>query len=86
MIVDSSARFTGKTSAVASPQTVKNFVETKLNSLTATSDSDNLIVSWKNVKVTAKNTDYYITYDFQPNIPVNKLFFTGNVLDLDVSV
>jgi hypothetical protein len=85
LIVDSSSRFTGKNSVIASAQTVKNFVETKLNSLTASTDSDNLIVSWKNVKVTAKNTDYYITYDFQPNVPVNKLFFTGNVLDLDVS-
>lgn len=86
MIVDAATRFTGKTAAQASPQTVKNFVETKLNSLTATADSDNLIIAWKNVKVSAKNSDYFITYDFQPNIPVNKLFFTGNILDFSVNV
>lgn len=85
MIVDAATRFVGRTSAQASAQTVKNFVETKLNSLTATVDSDNLIVAWKNVKVVQKNSDYYITYDFQPNVPVNKLFFTGNILDLNTN-
>ena len=86
MIVDAATRFTGKTASQASPQTVKNFVESKLNSLTATADSDNLIISWKNVKVSAKNSDYFITYDFIPNVPVNKLFFTGNILDFNVNV
>lgn len=85
MIVDAATRFVGRTAAQASAQTVKNFVETKLNSLTATVDSDNLIVAWKNVKVVQKNSDYYITYDFQPNVPVNKLFFTGNILDLNTN-
>lgn len=86
MIVDAATRFTGKTASQASPQTVKNFVETKLNSVTASTDSDNLIVSWKNVKVSAKNSDYFVTYDFIPNIPVNKLFFTGNILDFNLNV
>ena len=85
MIIDASTRFVGRTASQASPETVKNFVETKLTSLTATTDSDNLIVAWKNVKVAAKNSDYFITYDFQPNIPVNKLFFTGNVLDFNMN-
>lgn len=86
LIIDGATRFTGKTAAQASPQTVKNFVETKLQSLTATADSDNLILSWKNVKVSAKNSDYFVTYDFQPNLPVNKVFFTGNILDFQVTV
>lgn len=86
MIVDAATRFTGKTASQASPQTVKNFVETKLNSVTASTDSDNLIVSWKNVKVSAKNSDYFVTYDFIPNIPVNKLFFTGNILDFNLNM
>lgn len=85
IIVDASTRFVGRTASQASPETVKNFVETKLTSLTATTDSDNLIVAWKNVKVAAKNSNYFITYDFQPNIPVNKLFFTGNILDFNVN-
>lgn len=86
LIVDSMTRFTGKNTATASAQTVKNFVETKLQSLTATTDVDNLLLSWKNVKVSQKNSDYFVTYDFQPNLPVNKIFFTGNILDISLTV
>lgn len=86
MIVDAASRFIGRTMATADPETIKNFVETKLNSLTVSTDSDNLIVSWKNVKVKQNNCDFFITYDFSPNVPVNKLFFTGNILDLNTEV
>jgi len=86
LIIDASDRFTGKNVGTVSPATVKNFVETKLQSLTVVGDQDNLIVDWKNVKVTGKNTDFFCTYDFVPNVPLNKIFFTGNVLDLSVSV
>lgn len=86
LIVDSANRFIGNTSAVnASPQTIKNFTETKLSSLTAKTGEDNLLKSWKNVKVVQKNSDFQITYDFAPNLPVNKLFFTGNILDLELN-
>lgn len=86
LIVDSANRFIGDTSAVnASPQTIKNFTETKLSSLTAKNGEDNLLKSWKNVKVVQKNSDFQITYDFAPNLPVNKLFFTGNILDLELN-
>lgn len=86
LIVDSANRFIGNTSSVnASPQTIKNFTETKLSSLTAKTGEDNLLKSWKNVKVVQKNSDFQITYDFAPNLPVNKLFFTGNILDLEVN-
>lgn len=86
LIIDASDRFTGKNVGTVSPATVKNFVETKLQSLTVVGDQDNLIVDWKNVKVTGKNTDFFCTYDFVPNVPLNKIFFTGNVLDFSVSV
>lgn len=83
LIIDGQARFTGQTAAQASPVSVKNFTETKLNSLVATTGNDNLLISWKNVNVTAKNGDYTITYDFVPNVPVNKTFFVGNILDYE---
>lgn len=86
LVMEAETRFTGNTAAQASPQSVKNFVETKLASMVAYPGSDNLIIAWKNVKVSAKNSDYYVTYDFQPNVPVNKVFFTGNILDFSVSV
>ena len=86
LILEGQIRFTGLTAAQASPESVKNFTETKLASFVASPGADNLIISWKNVKVTAKNSDYFITYDFVPNVPVNKTFFVGNILDFVVTV
>lgn len=84
LILEGELRFTGQTAAQASVQSVKNFTETKLASLVAYPGSDNLILSWKNTKVTAQNGDYFISYDFVPNVPVNKTFFIGNILDLSI--
>lgn len=84
LILEGELRFTGQTAAQASVQSVKNFTETKLASLVAYPGSDNLILSWKNTKVTVKNGDYFISYDFVPNVPVNKTFFIGNILDLSI--
>lgn len=81
LIMEGQVRFTGKTAAQASPTSVKNFTETKLESLVASVGADNLLISWKNVNVSAKGSDYFITYDFVPNVPVNKTFFVGNILD-----
>lgn len=81
LILEGQTRFIGQTAAQASTESVKNFTETKLASLVAYPGNDNLLISWKNVKVVAKNSDYYITYDFVPNVPVNKTFFVGNILD-----
>lgn len=81
LIIDGQTRFTGRTAAQSSPQDVKNYTETKLASFVASPGNDNLIISWKNVKVSAVNGDYTITYDFVPNVPVNKTFFIGNILD-----
>lgn len=81
LILEGQTRFTGNTAAQASPESVKNFTETKLASLEAKAGSDNLLISWKNVSVTAQGGDYFITYDFVPNVPVNKTFFIGNMLD-----
>lgn len=85
LIIDAGDRFTGKNVGTVSAETVKNFVETKLQSLTVSGGEDNLIVDWKNVKVVAKNTDFFCTYDFVPNVPLNKVFFTGNVLDFSAT-
>ena len=86
LILEGQTRFTGQTAAQSSPESVKNFTETKLASLVAYPGNDNLLIEWKNVKVVAKNSDYYITYDFVPNVPVNKTFFVGNVLDFSMEV
>lgn len=81
LILEGQVRFTGNTAAQASPESVKNFAETKLASFVASPGNDNLLISWKNVKVVANNGDYFVYYDFVPNVPVNKTFFVGNILD-----
>ena len=86
LVLEGQQRFTGMTAAQANPQSVKDFTETKLASFIASVGNDNLIISYKNVKVRAQNSDYFITYDFVPNVPVNKTFFTGNILDFSVEV
>lgn len=84
LILEGEQRFVGQTASEASPESVKNFTEAKLASFVATPQNDNLILNWKNVAVKVKNSDYTITYDFTPNVPVNKLFFVGNVLDFTI--
>lgn len=84
LVLEGEQRFVGQTASEASPESVKNFTEAKLASFVATPQNNNLILNWKNVAVKVKNSDYTITYDFTPNVPVNKLFFVGNVLDFTI--
>lgn len=81
LVIEGEKRFIGNTAAQANPVSVKNFTETKLASFVAEPGKDNLLISWKNVKVTGENGDYHTTYDLIPNVPVNKTFWVGNVLD-----
>lgn len=81
LIYEGQVRFTGLTAAQADPESVKTFTDTKLSTFIATALEDNLILGYRNIKVSVKNSDYTITYDFIPNVPVNKTFFVGNVLD-----
>lgn len=81
LTIDAQNRFTGLTAAQASPAAVKAFTESKLSGFVAEQGADNLIIRWRNVVVTANNGDYTIYYDFVPNVPVNKTFFVGNILD-----
>lgn len=81
LILEGQTRFTGLTAATADPESVKTFTDTKLSSFIATPLADNLLIGYRNIKVSAQNGDYTITYDFIPNVPVNKTFFVGNVLD-----
>lgn len=84
LTIDAQNRFTGLTAAQASPAAVKAFTESKLSGFVAEQGSDNLIIRWRNVVVTANNGDYTIYYDFVPNVPVNKTFFVGNILDFTI--
>ena len=43
---------------------------------------DGMIVYYGNVKASRTGTTWYITYDFQANTPINKIFTTGTIVDL----
>lgn len=71
----------GVNRSTVSPTDVKKFTEKFLKARTATDNSSNLILGYETVTVDVdENGDYQINYGFYPNLPVNKLFFTGTML------
>lgn len=86
--INGSKAFPGKNRNTASPAEVKTWTEGRLQTRVATPQIDNLIISYKNVKVrTLPNSDsYFVEYEFIPNGPVNKIFSTGYMLDFNVQV
>jgi hypothetical protein len=60
---------------------VKDWVEGFLDSKIATSTTDNLLISYRDVTVSVRNDAYYIDYVLVPNWPVNFLFFTGTMVE-----
>lgn len=76
----------GKNFAQLDPVDVVTFVEGYLKNKTATKVQDNLILSFKNINVRTVNGDSYeIKYEFVPNGPINKIFITGFMLDVNLS-
>jgi len=78
-------RFVGLNANTASPADIKAFVEGYLIARTATKTDDNLILSFKGVKIELKGSDYYVTYGFVPNGPVNRFFVTGFMFPVSIS-
>lgn len=78
-------RFVGQNVNTASPADVKAFVEGFLQFRTATKTDDNLILSFKNVNVSLAGSDYTITYGFVPNGPINRLFITGFMFNVNLT-
>lgn len=85
LILNLRPMFIGHNSGTASPEDVKLAVERLLLSRTATDLTDNLILSFKNVKVRLIEDYYDISYGFVPNGPINKMFITGFMLDANLS-
>jgi len=67
------------------PIDVKQWLDGYLTTKTATDNDDNLIISFENITVVQQQDAYKITYGFTPNGPVNKLLFTGFILDSNLS-
>ena len=59
---------------------VKQFVQGYLRRRIATTNADNLIISFKNVTVTRNQDAYSVTYEFEPNSEIRIIFFTGFAL------
>lgn len=74
----------GPNRATLSNAVVKTWTENYLKSRTAKSTADNLIIGFENVVVTTEQDNYKIDYRFEPNFEVNKLFFTGLIIDPNI--
>lgn len=64
-----------------STSVLKTWTEAYLQSRTATSFADNLILSFRDVTVTKKADYYWVTYGIVVNNEINKIFFTGFVFN-----
>lgn len=62
-------------------QDIKAWLEGFLQSKTASSNQDNLILSFRDITVTVQEDNYFVTYGFIPNFEISKILFTGFILD-----
>lgn len=85
LVINLRSKFVGLNANTASPADVKAFAEGYLKLRTATSIDDNLILSFQNVRVQLRGSDYDVKYGFVPNGPVNRFFVTGFMFNVDLS-
>jgi hypothetical protein len=67
-----------------SPVVIETWLKGLLEKLTATSTQDNLILGFQDILVKIVGDSYQINYGFIPNFPVNKICFTGIMLDPNI--
>lgn len=72
---------TGLNRSTASPEDVSAWLNGFLQSKVATSNTDNLIIRYQNIQVNVDQDNYYVTYEFVPNFPINKIVFTGTIIN-----
>lgn len=63
-----------------SPDDIVSWLGTFLTNRTAGDIQDNLILSWRNIEVTVDQDIYYVSYEFVPNFPVEKIVFSGKLM------
>lgn len=78
-------RFIGSNVNLADPADIKAFTETYLKFRVASKINDNLILSFGGITVDVKGSDVYVTYGFVPNGPVNRIFVTGFMFNVNLS-
>ncbi len=74
----------GPNRATLTPEVVQEWTRSYLRRQTVTATQDNLILSFQDVTVTINQDAYHITYSFEPNFEVNKLFVTGLIIDSNI--
>lgn len=60
---------------------LKAWLEGFLQSKTASTLEDNLIIRFGNINAVAEADVYYVTYEFVPNYPISKIIITGTILE-----
>jgi hypothetical protein len=86
LVINAIPRFVGGNLNTSSAEDVKVFVEGYLSDRTATRKDDNLIITFNTVKVVLVQDYWKVSYCFVPNSPINRLFFTGFILDPNISI
>lgn len=86
IVLGSRITFVGGNLATSSAESVKLYVEGYLESRKVVNGIDNLIISSRDVSVTLSGDSWITKYGFVANSPINKLFFTGTMLDANISV
>lgn len=78
-------QFIGGNLFTASKTIIEEFVKSTLDNKMMTSTDDGMLVWYGNVKAVRSGTTWNITYDFQANSPINKIFTTGTILDGNIN-
>jgi hypothetical protein len=78
--------FVGGNLNTSSAVDIQNFTKDYLTFKTATKVTDNLIISFQDINVRLEQDAWFVTYGFVPNSPINKVFFTGFILDINISI
>ena len=85
IIVNAKVQLLGQTDGpnrnTLSSEDVAVWLSGYLSRKTATATTDNLILGYQDIVIDVQGDSYFVTYGFIPNFPVNKLFFTGFMLD-----
>ena len=85
IVINAKVQLLGQTNGpnrnTLSSEDVSQWLKGYLGTKTATATTDNLILGFQDIVIDVQGDSYYVTYGFIPNFPVNKIFFTGFMLD-----
>jgi hypothetical protein len=82
LVINTRKKFVGGNTNTVSATDVRNYIISYLEERTANKVVDNLILKFSEIKVSLFNGDFKISYKYQPNGPINRLFITGFMLNI----